>query len=85
MITEPIKEIIISVVIAVVILFTGAILERAFAATPQENCEIKGGVWEENYCAPPDMSEDDIKLAQRYVVLKELEMREVNNVQTTSR
>lgn len=74
-----IKELFVLFALALFILFIGALAERASATTPQEACEIKGGIWTKTYCAPPDMRDEDISYAQRYTVLKQIEMREVKN------
>ncbi|SEQ65136.1 hypothetical protein [Basfia succiniciproducens] len=79
MIKEPLKEIVTLIVLAAVMLLIGAILEKAFAATPQETCEIKGGVWIGEYCAPLDMTDDEIAYAERYTALKQAEMKGLIN------
>ncbi|WP_439242379.1 hypothetical protein [Lonepinella sp. BR2474] len=46
-------------------------------ATPQERCADKGGIWRNEYCHPRDMTDAEIEEAQRWVTLKQLEIREV--------
>ncbi|MDD7545612.1 hypothetical protein [Actinobacillus porcinus] len=76
---QIIKEIFILAMFSLVMLLATVLAQRAIATTPQEACEIKGGIWTKTYCAPPDMRDEDISYAQRYTVLKQIEMREVKN------
>lgn len=77
MIKEAIKDIIIVIAITTVILFVGALFEKAMATTSQEQCEIKGGVWTGEYCAPREMTDEEIVYARFYTAKKEKELREI--------
>ena len=74
-----IKEIFILATFSLVIILATVLANKAIATTPQETCDIKGGVWTGKYCAPPDMNDEEITYAQHYTILKEIEMREVKN------
>ncbi|SUT93514.1 Uncharacterised protein [[Actinobacillus] rossii] len=80
---EELLEILKSVLAVLVIILTALMLislfHPAFGATPAEECDIKGGIWTKTYCAPPDMNDEEITYAQRYTILKEIEMREMKD------
>ncbi|PVX40576.1 hypothetical protein C8D76_103149 [Pasteurella langaaensis DSM 22999] len=70
---QIIKEIFILAIFSLVIILATVLASKAFATTPQETCEIKGGVWTGEYCAPRDMTDDEIVYAQEYT--KHAEMK----------
>ncbi|MDY3122879.1 MAG: hypothetical protein SOW21_00585 [[Actinobacillus] rossii] len=74
-----IKEIFILATFSLVIILATVLANKAVATTPQETCDIKGGIWTKTYCAPPDMNDEEITYAQRYTILKEIEMREMKD------
>lgn len=76
---QIIKEIFILATFSLVIILATVLANKAVATTPQETCEIKGGVWTGKYCAPRDMTDEEIDFAQRYTILKEIEMREMKD------
>lgn len=80
---EELLEILKSVLAVFAIIITALLLislfHPAFGATPAEECDIKGGVWNGKYCLARDMTDEEIDFAQRYTILKEIEMREMKD------
>lgn len=74
-----IKEILILATFTLVMIFATVLTNRAIATTQQDTCETKGGIWTKTYCAPPDMNDEEITYAQRYTILKQIEMREMKD------
>lgn len=80
---EDIMTILKGVLLSLVVIFAALVVitlfRPAFGATPAEDCDIKGGVWNGKYCLARDMTDEEITFARRYTLLKQIESREIKN------